>query len=37
MGWNEEPDYTPPNPPLWFWGVVAAVVIGAVALIITAN
>jgi hypothetical protein len=25
MGWNSEPDYTPPNPPWWFWTLLAGI------------
>ena len=25
MGWNNAPDYTPPNPPKWIWGVIVGV------------
>ena len=25
MGWKDAPDYTPPEPPIWFWIVAAAI------------
>lgn len=30
-GWNDEPEYTPPNPPVWVWvaAAVAVLLIGA--------
>ena len=35
MGWNDDPGYTPPNPPAWFWwfvgGVVALFIVAGIA------
>ena len=30
MGWDNHPEYTPPNPPIWFWILIAAFTILAV-------
>lgn len=35
MGWNDDPGYTPPNPPAWFWwfvgGVIALFIVAGIA------
>lgn len=35
-GWDKEPDYTPQNPPLWFWLLAGLVVVGIIAFLISA-
>jgi hypothetical protein len=35
-GWDREPDYTPPNPPVWFWVLAGLAVAGVIAIGISA-